>query len=101
MNKDLVRLAMIGLAAGFCLSAQASPTKDKRELAMAKCTKDNSKNGDSCDDSSSCGGKSNCNSCNSSSSYNPGAGAKSNESTAATEVKHKRKSAARKVLEGQ
>ena len=100
MNKDLVRLAMIGLAAGFCCSADASPSKNNREIAMTKCTKDTSRQDGSCGGDSSCSSKSNCNS-NSSSTYNPNSGLQSDESTATTEVKHKRKSAAQKVIEGE
>lgn len=39
MNKKFLKLALIGLAAGFCLSAQASPA-GQDEVAMAKCSKD-------------------------------------------------------------
>lgn len=100
MKKDLVRLAMIGLVAGFCMSIEAAPTIS-REIAMSKCTKDTSDKGKNSDDQSSCSSKSGCNSCNSSSSYNPGSQSKSDESTAKAEVKSRRKSAAQKVLEGQ
>jgi len=39
MNKKFLKLAFIGLAASFCLSAQASPG-GQEEVAMAKCSKD-------------------------------------------------------------
>jgi hypothetical protein len=41
MNKKFLKLALIGLAASFCLSAQASPA-GQDEVGMAKCSKDSS-----------------------------------------------------------
>lgn len=43
MNKKYLKLALIGLAAGFCLSAQTAPA-NQDEVAMAKCSKDSSGN---------------------------------------------------------
>lgn len=100
MKKDLVRLAMIGLAAGFCMSAEAAPTI-RSNIAMSKCSKDTSDKGNNSDDQSSCSGKSGCGSCSSSSLYTPSNQSKADESTAKSEVKSGRKSAAQKVLEGQ
>src|SRR5260370_22921551 len=42
MNKKYLKVALIGLAAGFCLSGQAAPSKSQsEEVAMARCSKDN------------------------------------------------------------
>ncbi len=46
MNIDFVKLALTAVVAGFCISAAAAPSPAKaadQEVAMAKCTKDSSK----------------------------------------------------------
>jgi hypothetical protein len=89
MKKDLIKFALVGLVAGFCLSAAAAPSnKDSKEIAMTKCTKDESKkkNGNGNDDK----GNGSCSSCNS----------QGDQSNASSQVKGKRKSAAHKVLYG-
>jgi hypothetical protein len=97
MNKDLIKLALIGVAAGFCLSAKEAPsTKNNKEIAMSKCTKDNGqkKNGHGNGSCSSCGSDEGDSSCSSNCS-NQG-----DQSDASTQMKGKRRSAAQKVLQG-
>lgn len=92
MNQDLYKLALIGLSAGFCLSAQAAPSNKSsgKEIAMAKCSKDSGgqkKSNNSCSGSSSCNGQSSCG------SYN-------GEDDEASFLEGKKKGAAKKALEG-
>ena len=107
MNKDFVKFALIGLTAGFCLSAQAAPQKNDKEIAMSKCSKDNSqqKNGGngSCNGSCSNGnGNSSCSSNGKSknSSCSSSCNSSDDQSDAAPQMKGKRKSAAQKVVQG-
>lgn len=83
MNKNLIHFVIVGVIAGFCVSAKAAPSnQDNREIAMAKCTRDDSQkkngNGKCSEDNNSQGDQSN----------------------ASSQVKGKRKSAAQKVLYG-
>jgi len=42
MSRKYLKLALIGLAAGFCLSGQAAPSNlQTDEVAMARCSKEN------------------------------------------------------------
>lgn len=100
MNKDLLKIALIGLAAGFCISAKAVPAKKNQEVAMSKCTKENGKKkkcGSSCsEDNSGCNAKGT--GCNTSSRCN---NYKTEEfKPNPREIAAKRKSAAQKVMEG-
>ena len=90
MKKDLIKLAMVGLLAGLCLSAQQADAKN--EVAMTKCSKEKSPE---TQPAKKCNEKSDCNSCNSSNGCNG-----NEESDATDAVQSKRKSAARKVVEG-
>jgi hypothetical protein len=105
MNKDLLKIALIGLAAGFCISAKDVPAKRNQEVAMSKCTKENGSK-EKCKKKkcgSSCSNENNgCNArgtgCNTSARCN-------NYSTEdfqpnPKEIAAKRKSAAQKVMEG-
>jgi hypothetical protein len=38
MNKNLLKIVMVGVIAGFCISA-----KETQEIAMSRCSKDNGK----------------------------------------------------------
>lgn len=82
MNKDLVKAALIGLAAGVCLSAQMVPSS--KEVAMGRCTKPANPDDDEGDEDCAGSCKHRCNS-----------------SDASSEIEVHRKSAARKVLEGE
>lgn len=104
MNKDLLKIALIGLVAGFCISAKEVPAKKSQETAMSKCTKENGKKKKcrgSCSDDKGCGS-------GGGSSYgttNRYDGIRNNYSTEeyspkANEIAAKRKSAAQKVMEG-
>ncbi len=62
MQKDLIKLALAGLAAGLCISAQSGMG---REIAMTKCSKSPTQNQgqSSCSgqqDQSSCSGSQGC-----------------------------------------
>lgn len=86
MNRnDLIKIAVAVMAASFCLSMQMAPKEkgESSEVAMAKCTRDKEQ------DSENCNGEDrrSCNRCG-------------DTSDASSKVEHKRKSAARRVLEG-
>ncbi|HSX27013.1 MAG TPA: hypothetical protein VLE89_08425 [Chlamydiales bacterium] len=103
MNKDLVKLAAIGLAAGLCFSGSSAST-ERGEIAMS-CSKSKSEmpamdqedsykgNGDK----SSCSGKSGCSSTSSSEVQESEKMDKSEE--AMSESSEKRLSAAQKVMQ--
>lgn len=91
MSKDLLKIALIGLTAGVCLSAQELSAKSTNILAMSKCSKSGDKasctgksscDGEDTDDDDQCSGKSGCGS-------------------TSTEMKNKRKSIAQKAPEAQ
>jgi hypothetical protein len=99
MNKDLLKIALIGLAAGFCISAKAVPAKKNQEVAMSKCTKENGKKNKckgSCNDDNGYNDKGT--GCNTSSKCN---NYKTEEfKPNPRDIAAKRKSAAQKVMEG-
>jgi len=84
MKKNGLSLVVAAAAVTFCLSA-ASPTSHSEEVAMAKCTKEDT----SCKVDSEDTSDVNCKSCKN-----------SDQSDASSQVKTVRKSAAQKVLEG-
>ncbi|HEX2583306.1 MAG TPA: hypothetical protein VHL30_04235 [Chlamydiales bacterium] len=115
MKKDLATLATLGLLAGICLSANSNI--DGKEIAMLKCSKDNSAksscNGQSsCKsqseeepsetqsqpeaDQSSCSGQSGC---NGSTSHSDSAQESSTEANSSLLMQAKRKAAAEKLAE--
>lgn len=98
MNKDLVKLAAIGLAAGLCFSASSTST-DRSEIAMS-CSKTKSEmapmdqeNGDK----SSCSGKNGCSSTSSGEVQEKNEMDKSEEAQA--DNSQKRLSAAQRVMQ--
>jgi hypothetical protein len=97
MKKNLVKLAMIGLAAGLCVSAKAAPAKKTQEVAMAKCSKD--KNGKRKCDTSCNNRERDCGCSNTTSAGRNGYTLDSFEPEN-TDIAARRKSAAQKVLEG-
>ena len=111
MKKDLIKLAIVGLTAGLCLSAKEAPTskkeepsssKNDKELAMSKCSKDKSqqkKNPDgSC--SSTCSGGCSGTGDDSGSGSPTGTGGTQGDQSKANKINGKRKSAAQKVVQG-
>ena len=96
MNKDLIKLALIGMTAGFCLSAKEAPSSSAdKEIAMTKCSKEkpqtNGGSGSSCsgsDDEENDGSSCNC-------------GPSQGDQSSSSQMKNKRKSAAQKVVQGQ
>ncbi|MES2274109.1 MAG: hypothetical protein V4487_07945 [Chlamydiota bacterium] len=90
MSKDLIKLAMIGLTAGLCVSATTSIPDGNGQVAMSKCSKDtlppeaDKDNGSGCSGSEGCGSQSSSNEDQSDASMMPA----------------KRKSAAQKVVQG-
>ncbi len=101
--KNILKIALIGLVAGFCISAKDVSYNKNKETAMSRCSKNTSK-GKKCK-KSCCDGKS----CQSGgSSYETTEryeDLRNNYSTEeytpkANEIAAKRKSAAQKVLEG-
>lgn len=96
MKKDLIKVALIGLAAGFCVSAKAAPAKKSQEVAMVKCTKENGKK--KCD--SSCGNKDGDCGCNGNTSAGRNGYSLESYQPKKTEIAGKRKSAAQKAMEG-
>jgi|GEM_PF-1869166 hypothetical protein len=106
MKKDLVKLAIVGLLAGFCLSAQGAPS-DAGEIAMSKCTKDDMKksqnrNNGMLDDDEE-GDNSDVNGCNGPSGCGDNSGQNNGDqqSSKVQMMQSKRKSAAQKVVEGE
>lgn len=87
-KNDFVQLAIVGLVASFCISGQAA-REDRREVAMSKCTRDTS---DTPNQGSNCDGNGSCPA--------PGADAQSQSDKLAPSPEAGRKSAARKVVEG-
>lgn len=107
MNKNILKIALIGLVAGFCISAKDVSANRSKETAMSRCSKSNG-NGNgkgkkcrkSCSDGRNC--KSGGSSYETTDRYED---LRNNYSTEeytpkANEVAAKRKSAAQKVLEG-
>lgn len=106
MKKDLLKLTLIGVTAGFCLSAKEAPASTSgKEIAMVKCSKDSGQmrnNGNGNGNGGSCG--SGCsspveeepedNSCKS------GCKDQGDQSDASSAMKNKRRSAAQKVVQG-
>ena len=105
MKKDLVRLATVGLLAGFCLSAQGAPS-EKQEVAMSKCSKDNTQKSqnenDGMSDDNHCSGNGDDNHCSGNSGCNNSEGdSDSNQQAGKMQtMQSKRKSAAQKAVEG-
>jgi hypothetical protein len=120
MNKEMIKLALVGLAAGFCLSAQ-EVSFDGKEIAMSKCSKDDGSmpaKKSSCNGKSGCNGPNGCNGGNSKGGCNGGKGgcngpngcsgscsstsqnASEDQSDAKT-LEAKRKEAAQKVVQGE
>lgn len=93
MKKNLIAIALIGIAAGLCLSAKTYPAKKNSEIAMTKCSKDNGKKkcGSSCDNESECSGHT---------SAGRNGYIQGKLKSKAGEIAGKRKSAAQKVMEG-
>jgi hypothetical protein len=97
MNKNIMKIVLIGIAAGFCVSAKAVPEK-KQKQTVAKCDKKDKSCGKKC--------KGKCQSTNN--SYNTVSNEEdirnnySNEkyTFGSDEIAAKRKSAAQKVMEG-
>ena len=101
MKKDLVKLAIVGLLAGFCLSAQGAPS-DSNEIAMSKCSKDNTqksqnRNNDQDNDGSDANGCGGPNGCGDSPEQDTG----DQQSDKVQMMQSKRKSAAQKTVEGE
>lgn len=96
MKKNLIKIALIGIAAGICLSAKAAPAKKSQEIAMAKCTKENGKK--KCESSCSC--KNGDAGCNGKTSAGRNNYMKEKFKPKKGEIAGKRKSAAQKVMEG-
>ena len=86
MNKNRIKLALIGLAAGMCISAKATPEKKGKEVAFQKCTKEKDRRYDDCEESSNAELRNGYRN----EKYKP----------KASEFAGKRKSAAQKVMEG-
>ena len=120
MNKDLIKLALIGMTAGFCLSAKEAPSSSAdKEIAMTKCSKEkpqtNGGSGSSCSGSkgsscsgskgSSCSGSSGSSCSGSDDEENDGSscncGPSQGDQSSSSQMKNKRKSAAQKVVQGQ
>lgn len=106
IKTDYVKLAVVGLVAVFCLSAQTSPSKD--EVAMSKCSKEPSEQSQKrCNGKSDCGksdcGKSDCSKSKEESSCSSSSGCKSQDqqSDATPCMKSHRKGAAQKAVEGE
>ena len=121
MKKNMIYLAMIGLSAGMCLSGKGDAAENKEEIAMSKCTKDladeemdqeaekmedskknsgGEKKRGSGSKSHGCGGKNGCEGMGGSNSkqrMKPG----QSPSDHSMNYETNRKSAARKVLEGE
>lgn len=99
MNKNILKIVLIGIAAGFCVSAKAVPEKNYKQSAVAKCDKKDKK----CK-SSKCNGKcqSTTNSYNTVKNEEELRNNYSNEkyTFGSKEIAAKRKSAAQKVMEG-
>lgn len=99
MNKNILKIVLIGVAAGFCISAKATPEKRSQEKTVAQCDKNNCKK----KPKKKCSG-----SCQTNNSYNTTErydGVRNNYSNdehtfSSHEVALKRKSAAQKVMEG-
>lgn len=49
MNKNILRLAVVGIAAGLCLSAKAIPQPSMKVVAFSKCSRDKKPNQDECE----------------------------------------------------
>lgn len=96
MKKNLIKIALIGIAAGFCLSAKAAPAKKNQEVAMTKCSKENGKK--KCD--SSCASKNGDAGCNGKTSAGRNNYYQGKLKPKTGEIAGKRKSAAQKVMEG-
>jgi hypothetical protein len=90
MTKNLIKLAMLGLMAGFCLSAAAAPKEENKEMAMSKCSKETAPDADK-DGGGGCSGPKGCGSMS---------GSKEDQSDAQSNMSNKRKSAAHKVVYG-
>ena len=111
MNKDLIKLALIGMTAGFCLSAKEAPSSSAdKEIAMTKCSKEKPQTnggGSSCSGSkgSSCSGSSGSSCSGSDDEENDGSscncGPSQGDQSSSSQMKNKRKSAAQKVVQGQ
>lgn len=95
MNKNLIKLALIGLAAGMCVSAKAAPKQKNQEVAFSKCSKEESNR--KCDQS--CGAKPD-KGCGSSTSAGRNNYSGEKYVPKKTDIAGKRKSAAQKVMEG-
>lgn len=118
MSKDLLKIALIGLAATFCISAKQA--HNQKEVAMAKCSKENSR-GKKCyeesngkmkcppnngknkeynvQDQKDCNSRGDCKESTSRAELRNGYSLV-DYSPASDEIAGKRKSAAQKVLEG-
>ncbi len=94
MKNNVVKIALIGLAAGLCMSAKSAPVQKTQEVAMTKCSKDSNEKKD-------CDGDQACNS--QSSFFNSTRNGYREDIPAPkkTNLSEKRKSAAQKLKEGQ
>ena len=101
MNKDLLKMALIGVSAGFCLSAQTPEFLEGKEIAMTKCTRDADANVQKAPSN----GTNNMTPQDSNSDDNDSAGSNGSEQgdnqsqSSSSGMKAKRKSAAQKVVQ--
>ncbi len=93
-NQNLIKIALIGLAAGLCLSAKGH-APSKKEIAFTKCSREPRK----CD--TSCGSSKERDGCNANTSAGRNGYTKEEYVPTADDIAAKRKSAARKVLDGE
>ena len=99
MKKDLVKLAVMGLTAGLCVSGQ-SPHQQNQEIAMTKCTKDTGDMTDTNSDQGSCNAKQGSSSCSNTPPSNVQSG-QSDQDTTSSNMSNQRKSAARRAIESE